>query len=185
MPRLPRTNTTELNVVVSGNKRTVKQAIEVLAEAGFAQSETRRDDWGLPSYVDPLEAEKAGKPNAGHTPGTPHPGELHYLIFEGDHAELEECAEGCDHVGLTEPRQHVCKYVGKPYAKDERIAFVGFTLDCELEAMSEAVTKADHVITPLGWQLRAYWESPAKSESKVPMEERLAHIEAALGLKAS
>lgn len=34
------------------------------------------DSHGLPSYTDPVTAHAAGKPNAGHTPGEPHPATL-------------------------------------------------------------------------------------------------------------
>lgn len=202
MPRLGVPRKIEMNVVISGHKRTEPQARKALAAAGITVIPThlpngdpnpkhRVDDWGLPSYTDPITAEKAGQPNAGHTPGSQHPAQLEYLILEGDHADRPECAEGCDWHDPTEPRDHACKHVGEDYEQDQRVGFVAGTVECpELDAaaVTLAVTKAHDAVEKIGWQLRAHWETqPAGFKAPDPveliaaMEDRLAALEEALG----
>ena len=82
-----------LILVVSGPKITRDEAVASLRAAGWStsvpclrnvetpggmrQSSDAVDhlahSWGLPSYRSAAEAHSAGKPNAAHTPGTPHP----------------------------------------------------------------------------------------------------------------
>ncbi|MCU1494881.1 MAG: hypothetical protein JWO62_2645 [Acidimicrobiaceae bacterium] len=217
----PRTITVELNVVVSGNKRTETQARDALASAGFgviAAEDPRHqsDDWQLPSYTDPITAEQAGQPNSGHTPNTKHPEVLRWLVLENDHlpgctrisreAWLEAHPEyepqitkipfgeedpdlfrevdedpiyeddprlflPCEHVGQLEERGHECQHVGEPYAKDSRIVFVGATINVEAAQMSAAVSKAQEVLEPLGWQLRRHWETQALPPKLTPAQK--------------
>src|SRR5271156_6682764 len=71
--------------VFSGPVDTRDQAITALKTAGFKPLPTgilgvggtdwrgQPDSHGLPSHRSPAVAEAAGVPNAGHTPGKPHP----------------------------------------------------------------------------------------------------------------
>jgi hypothetical protein len=63
-----------LTLVCSGPINTRDRAIALLEEEGFAVDGRHGDHhWGHPSYKNPVEAAAAGKPQSGHTPGTPHP----------------------------------------------------------------------------------------------------------------
>ncbi len=64
-----------LTAVFSGPLATREIATAALGEVGFSIDERHGDHhWGHPSYRNPGEAARAGKPNAGHTPGTGHGG---------------------------------------------------------------------------------------------------------------
>lgn len=174
LTRLPRVQEIELNLVCSGHKRAEAQARKALAEAGLSviardDKRHRQDDWALPSYTDPLEAHKAGKPNAGHTPGTGHPSVLTHLRFGPGHVHDADC-DGQDH---HEVRPHVCQHVGSPYARDDRIAFVGCTVRCAREAQGDLAGKAHRAVAAIGWALRMHWEAgpePPKLTAKQKLE---------------
>lgn len=201
MARLPRTITAELNVVVSGNKRSEAQVRAALVTAGFALvsfpdpepgKQPKDPTFGLPSYTDPIEAAKAGKPNAGHTPNTPHPSMLRWLVMEGDHEGCTLDADGsplpCEHVGSTEWRGHDSPHVGEPYEPDQQICFVGATIEHaanDSEAQGAEASKAHATVAPFGWQLRQHWETQATPEKVAdPMEARIAALELALGTRS-
>lgn len=89
---------------------------------------------GLPSYPDPLAASEAGKPNAGHTPGTLHPATLDFLADDGESVEERENP-------LTE-------HHGKPYGADPTIGFLTF--------LGDMVDTARPVAERYGWSLRMH-----------------------------
>jgi hypothetical protein len=63
-----------LTAVFSGSRATRDRAVAVIESVGFEIDDRHGEHhWGFPSHRNHDEALLAGKPNAGHTPGTPHP----------------------------------------------------------------------------------------------------------------
>lgn len=128
---------------------------------------------GLPSHPDPITAHAAGAPNSGHTPGTPHPSELHFVVRKGDHGpDHPGCpGKGCDHIGQTEPRPTPLEdFVGQPYEDDPSISFLAVVTDHPDEAAGYA--------RRAGWQLRATISPTLQTvESDRTDEERITAIE--------
>ena len=104
-------------VVVSGPGSELSTVEELLASAGAKVPQVdgvvfdKNSSHGLPSYPDPITAEAAGHPNAGHTPGTPHPATLRFKGEDG----LEE-------------RPNPVQHHGEAYEEDSSIAFL--TVEC-------------------------------------------------------
>lgn len=150
-------------ILLSGHKRSQRQVRDELRAAGFTHVEIADNaspHWGFSSYTDPQVAEKEGKPNAGHTPGTKHPAALEHLIREGDHEDGCTLSEKtgkpikCAHVGLTEHRGHKCKHVGDDYTADPRIAFLTVTHDDE-----RSIDQAQELAEKYGWMVRSHWQT--------------------------
>lgn len=168
----------ELNVVLSGNKRLLAKVRIALQDVGFSIVDAPKNEWGLSSYQDPITAQMAGQPNSGHQPGTQHPATLRWLVQDGDHApgctrrDREEDEEvsadehelflDCEHVGQTEERANDSKHVGQPYARDERVGFVGgrINYDGSTEAQHLLVSSAHDAVEALGWTLRLHHDTP-------------------------
>ena len=172
-----------LTIVCSGDVRAAPNVTKALSGAGFAcadNKEMKDPAWGLASYTDPLTAEKAGHPNSGHTPGSGHPAELHYLVLPGDHSHLAACAETCDHLGRTEPRPHECQYTDQPYETDPRIGFVTATVECsdDVKTMSGFVDKAQALATAQRWQVRLHFAAlPQVAVVDTPLPESISHAD--------
>lgn len=124
--------------------------------------------WGLPSYTDPITAHEAGKPNAGHHVDQGHPAFIDYLVQAGDHEEgctVDTDGEPveCIHVGHTEPRPHMCEYLGQPYEEDKSIGW--------LSVYGDAVNSAAAAATSAGWSLRLH-SSPSVMKLPEPGDVR-------------
>ena len=160
-----------LTIVCSGDVRAAPNVTKALSGAGFAcadNKEMKDPAWGLASYTDPLTAEKAGHPNSGHTPGTGHPAELHYLVTSGERS------------GQTEPRPHECQYTDQPYETDPRIGFVTATVECsdDVKTMSGFVDKAQALATAQRWQVRLHFAAlPQVAVVDTPLPESISHAD--------
>jgi hypothetical protein len=130
----------------------LKNAFRLEQPAEHADGTLSPPGHGLPSYTDPLTAKKAGAPNSGHTPGTPHPAELHFHIGPGDHKKARVCNErDCPHVGQTEKRPNpLTEHHGKPYENDPSVTFV----TCEW-ARAPQIHEARFIAEGCGFTLRS------------------------------
>lgn len=124
-----------LTIVLSGPNTFRHQVATSLKREGFEVGPETHGH-GLPSYTDPITAHEAGKPNAGHTPGTEHPAEL--LAVEEDD----------DGNAVHVPVPHDCEDAGSPYEDDPDIGWVS--------ARGLDVDRAQAVAQGFGWQLRMH-----------------------------
>ena len=93
----------KVRIVASGPIGHRNQARQALTSAGFVVSPTE-DTWGLPSWPDPITAHGQGAPNAGHTPGTPHPDTMHRRTTEDDQAAADAAHQAAHQAAVDEAR---------------------------------------------------------------------------------
>jgi len=169
--------------IVSGPVTARDRVIGALGAAGLQARES--DGHGLPSHPDPITAHANGAPNSGHTPGTPHPETLDFLIAEGDHDKGCTVSEKtgkpikCEHIGQTETRPNpLTKHHGADYVEDPSVGFLAVECDDP--------DKVIGILADSGWMLRMHISPVLQTiEDELGPEARLARIEAELAaLKA-
>ncbi len=164
--------------VVSGPSAKATNCAQALTAAGLTA--VTPEGHGLSSHPDPITAHAAGAPNSGHTPGTPHPAELAFVVRKGDHEKGCTLGEDgktrpCEHLGQTEMRPNpLTEHIGAPYEDDPDIAF----LACACPD-PDAVAA---IVAPVGWMLRMFLAPIAHEQQPPGIEERLARLEQHAGL---
>lgn len=104
-----------LTAVCSGPRITREQAIKALVAIGFILDDRQGEHhWGHPSYRNHGEAAAAGKPNAGHTPNTPHPltGQDYEADAKVSFATMLSGADSADHSDLLGSAGRVLERMG-------------------------------------------------------------------------